>query len=52
MALSSKFMKDVQWFATYLPITNGVYIMHDDNRVPLQVYVDACSTGGWNCLWH
>ena len=44
--LSAKFCKDLNWFAAYLLHTNRVYISHQENRVSIPVYVDACSMGG------
>ena len=43
--LSLGFKKDLQWFAEYLPSTNGVYIMHANIRVPVHLYIDGCSMG-------
>ena len=45
MDLSVSFKKDLQWFAEYLRSTNVVYIMHTNRKVPVHLYVDACSTG-------
>ena len=31
---------------TYIgPKNNGVFIIHEDNRTPLHLYIDACTTG-------
>ena len=42
--LNSKFKKDLHWFEVYLPHTNGIYLIHQDNRVQVEVFVDACTT--------
>ena len=41
IALSTEFRMDLQWFACYIPITNSMYIMHKEMKVPM----NACSTG-------
>ena len=32
-------------FQVYLPCTNGIYLIHQDNRVPVEVFMDDCTTG-------
>ena len=43
--LSPKFRKDLAWFQRYLPRTNGVFLIHDESRTPISLYVDACTSG-------
>ena len=43
--LSTEFKKDLYWYQVYLPCTNGIYIIHQDNRTPLKTFVDACTIG-------
>ena len=43
--LSTEFQKDLAWFHHFLPLTNGIFIIHEDNRTPVHIYVDSCSTG-------
>ena len=43
--LSAEFQKCINWFACYLPVSNSIYIIHDETRVPANVYVDVCNTG-------
>ena len=51
VTLSEEFQKDLNCFATYLPTSNRVYMIHEDDRVPIPLYIDACSTGaGAICL--
>ena len=47
--LPEDFKKDIKWFQLYLPSTNGVFIMHQDNRPVTHVYVDSCITGCGGC---
>ena len=44
-ALSPEFKGDLHWFAEYLPSTNGVYILHANDRNTVHVFIDACSMG-------
>ena len=46
IALNQELTKDLSWFSQYFPTTNGVYMIHDGDRTPIHLYVDACSTGG------
>ena len=43
--LSPEFCKDLVWFGDYLPTIDGVYIIHQDGREPVHLYVDACESG-------
>ena len=43
--LSKEFQKDLNWFDVYLPSKNGVYIIHNNIRPPIPLYVDVCATG-------
>ena len=45
LRLLQEFRKDIQWFLAYLPHTNGVFIIHADDRVPIQLYIDMCAMG-------
>ena len=42
---STEFQKDVTWFCHFLPLTNGIFIVHADNRTPAHIYANSCSTG-------
>ncbi len=42
--LSPEFQKDITWFVKFLPSTNGVFIMQDDDRMPCIIAVDSCTT--------
>ena len=44
ISLSQEFNKDLAWFAKYLPSTNGVFILHEDNMVSVPLYINACTT--------
>ena len=46
-ALSPDFIKDFNWFAVFIPSTNSVFIIHADDRKPINLYihVDACTIG-------
>ena len=45
IALGPAFKKDVAWFNKFLPATDGVFMIHEDDRVPVQLFVDACASG-------
>ena len=45
IALSPEFKMDVAWFSKYLPTTDRVFIIHEDDRVPVHLFVDACTSG-------
>ena len=45
IALSPEFKKDVAWFNKFLPSVEGFFIIHEDDRVPVQLFVDACTSG-------
>ena len=45
ITLDLEFKKDVNWFINYLAGTNSVFIMDQDLRSPIHVYVDGCNTG-------
>ena len=40
-----EFIKDLNWFVEFLPSTNGVFIMLEDNGQPINLFNDACNTG-------
>ena len=42
--LDLKLNKDVNWFINYLAGTNNVFIMDQDHRSPIHIYVDICTT--------
>ena len=33
------------WFAQFLPSTNGVFMIHEDSRTPFSMYIDAYTIG-------
>ena len=43
--ISSEFRKDLAWFDHFIPTTNGMFLIHKDDRHPLHLYIDACMTG-------
>ena len=45
ICLTPQFWKNLAWFDKFLPDTNGVFLLHEDTRVPLPGYIDACTTG-------
>ena len=45
ITLSSGFRKDLAWFRHFLSSFNGIQLIHEDTRVPLPLYVDACTSG-------
>jgi hypothetical protein len=47
--LSTEFRKDIAWFKHFLPATNGVFIIHEDTRPAVHVYVDSCMSGCGGC---
>ena len=42
--LSPEFRKDLAWFQQYLPCTNGVFLIHEGSRIPIPLFVDACTS--------
>ena len=42
--LTQEFKKDLAWFHEFLSQTDGVYIIHQETRTPVPLYVDACSS--------
>ena len=40
------FCKDLAWFGAYLATTDRVYIIHQDGRSPVHLYVDVCESAG------
>jgi hypothetical protein len=49
VVLSDEFRKDIRWFQHYLSSTNGIFIIHQDDRPAVHVYVDSCLTGLGGC---
>ena len=43
--LSPEFHKDLDWFDRFLPNTDSTFIIHQDERHPVQLYIDACMSG-------
>ena len=39
------FKIDLAWFREFLPQTDGVFIIHKENRVPVCLHVDSCTSG-------
>ena len=50
--LTPHFRKDLVWFAEFLPITNGVFLLQAEVWTSLPLYIDACTPGdgGGGCL--
>ena len=44
-SLSPEFHKDVAWFRSYLPTSDGVVMIHRDDRTPKNLYVRSCQFG-------
>ena len=42
---SPNFQNDHNWFACNFPTTTSIYIIHDQTRAPVILYVDACTWG-------
>ena len=45
MPLSHEFQHDIEWFKAYLPQSNEVYIMDEDGRKPIHMFVETCTEG-------
>ena len=50
-----KFHKDLAWFDQFLPTTDGTFIIHQDDRHLVHLYINACMSGAlspvlWVCL--
>ena len=45
ITLDLELKKDVNWFINYRAGTNGVFIMDNDHRSLIHIYIDACTTG-------
>ena len=43
--LSPEFRKDLAWFDRFLPTMHGTFIIHQDDRNLVQLYIDACMSG-------
>ena len=43
--LSPEFRKELAWFDCFLPTMDGTFIIHQDGRNPVQLYIDACMIG-------
>ena len=43
--LSPEFREDLAWFQQYLPHTNGVFLIHEESRTPILLFVDLCTSG-------
>ena len=43
--LSSKFHKDLAWFDRFLPTTDGTFLIYQDDRHPVHLYIDTCMSG-------
>ena len=41
VTLSPEFRKDLAWFDWFLPTTGGTFIIHQDDKNPVQLYIDA-----------
>ena len=42
--LSTEFQKDVTWFQSFFPRIDCVFLIHEDTRVPIPLFVDACTS--------
>ena len=43
--LAQEFKKDLNFFSEILHSTNGVFKIHDDNRLPTSLYIDTFNKG-------
>ena len=43
--LSSEFHKDLAWFDHFLPTSCGTFLIHQDDRHPVHLYINACMSG-------
>ena len=43
--LSVEFRKGLAWFYHFLPLTNRVFLIHEDARQPVPHFMDACTSG-------
>ena len=43
--MDKEFRKDINWFYKYLATTNGIFMINQDTRQPVHMYIDACMTG-------
>ena len=43
--LSPEFCKDLTWFGRFLPTTDGTFLIHQDDRHPVHLYIDTCMCG-------
>ena len=43
--LSSEFCKDLAWFDRFLPTTDGMFLIHQNDRHLVHLYIDACMSG-------
>ena len=43
--LSSEFRNDLAWFDRFLPTTDGTFLIHQDDRHLVHLYIDACMSG-------
>ena len=43
------FHKDLHWLCRFLTTTDDTFIIHEDGRIPVPVFVDACSLGCGGC---
>ena len=44
MTLSHELQNGIAWFLEYLP-QKGVYIIHEDHREPVHIFINACNSG-------
>ena len=42
--LSPELKKDLAWFYRFLPTSQGIFIIHTDGRIPVQLYINACTS--------
>ena len=47
--LPTCFHKNLHLFCRFLPTTDSIFIIHEDGRILVPVFVDACSTGFGRC---
>ena len=45
-ALSSENVKDLHWFSEYFLSTNGTYIIYEEARQPVNLFINVIDTGG------
>ena len=47
--LNVSFRSDLEWWATFLPLWNGVAILRDSMQLPISLTVTSDASGRWGC---